>query len=275
MFIFIYYVFIFIYTYLFGLLFNLDYTNYTNPWLYVLFLAALLLGAVCSFITIMVIIVILGEFRKNKGMDNLSTHRLANSILKLGLHLIRTKVILTGKENIPKGKFILVGNHVENYDIIILKPLFNDHVLNFIAKEALIKLPIFGKWITFLGNVFISREADRSAAESIIKGIRHYKSGISMGIFPEGKRSFSNEMIDFKPGAFKLAMKPKADILIATQYDTCKIFKSIPFRKYRVYVHIHPLLPYTEYEGMKSQEISKMVKARIQVQLDFFKEQYN
>jgi 1-acyl-sn-glycerol-3-phosphate acyltransferase len=94
-----------------------------------------------------------------------------------------------------------------------------------------------------------------------------------MGIFPEGKRSFSNEMIDFKPGAFKLAIKPKADILIFVQYDTCTVFKKFPWKRYRVLVHVLPLLTYEEYKDMNSQEISAMVKNRIQNQLDIFKAQ--
>ena len=134
-------------------------------------------------------------------------------------------------------------------------------------------MPIFGRWFALLGNVFISPGADRSAAESIIKGIRNYKNGIAMGIFPEGKRSFSNEMIDFKAGAFKMAMKPKADILLATQYNTCTIFKKFPWRRYRVYVHVHPIMKYEEYEGLTSREVSAKAKAILQKQLDIFKEQ--
>jgi 1-acyl-sn-glycerol-3-phosphate acyltransferase len=235
----------------------------------------LLLGFVLSFITQLFILWIFGFLRQNKGYQDRFNHRFANSLLKLALHIMRVKVIVSGKENIPdpSQKFILMGNHQENYDIIILKPIFTDHIVNFVAKEALTKMPIFGKWIAILGNVFISREADRSAAESIVKGIRNYKDGICMGIFPEGKRSFKNEMIHFRPGALKLAMKPKADILIATQYDTCTIFKRIPWRKYRVYVHIHPLLTYKEYEGMNSQELAAHVKGIIQEQLDRFEEQ--
>lgn len=275
MFIVSYYIFWALYTFLFTLVFNLDFTNLGNPWLYVLVLVSLLIGALLSFITQILAVQVVGLFRQNKGIDDKFNHKFANSILRLGLHLMRVKVTVTGKENIPDPDhhFVLVGNHQENWDILVLKPIFRDHILNFIAKEALTKMPVFGRWIEVLGNVFISRTADRSAAESIIKGIRNYKKGTSMGIFPEGKRTFGNEMIEFKSGAFKLAMKPKADILIATQYDTCKVFKSIPWKRYNIRVHIHPLLTYTEYEGMNSHDLSAKVKGLIQKQLDKFNEQ--
>lgn len=270
--IFLYYLFTIIYGYLFTLWFGVDFTDYTNPNTYLLTIAALLLGVIASFAGILLSLSILSRFRKGKPYDNKFNHQLINSVLVFALHFFRVKVTVTGKENIPKDKnFVLVGNHEENWDIVVLKVIFKDVIINFIAKESLSRTPILGPWITLLGSVFISRDADRSAAESIVKGIKQIRLGTSMGIFPEGKRSFGNELLDFKAGAFKLAMKPKADLLIATQYNTCTIFKKIPWKRYHVYVHIHPLFPYEEYAGMKSIEVSDIVKSRIQNQLDIFK----
>ena len=267
-----FYIFFVGYTALFMWILPVNIIEPTNPLWYLFLVLSLLVGFIVSFATQLLILKIVGELRKNKGKMNMFNHRFANSLLRLGLHLMRVKLIVSGRENIPEGKFVLVGNHQENYDIIILMPIFKDHPLSFIAKEALRKLPIFGKWIEILGNIFIERDATRAAAESIIKGIRNYNDGMPMGIFPEGKRSFGNEMIAFKPGAFKLAMKPKADILIATQYDTCKIFKRFPWRPYKVYVHIHPVIKYEEYQDMNTRELADFVKAKIQVQLDTFQE---
>jgi len=230
---------------------------------------SLLIGFISSFITQLFIFWFVLLFRKNKPITDSFNHAFAKSVLRLGVHLLRTKVTVTGKENIPNKPFILVGNHQENYDILIIMPIFKQP-LSFIAKEVLAKLPIFGKWMKVLGNVFITRDADRQAAAAIIQGIKHYKQGLSMGIFPEGKRSFSNEMLEFKPGAFKLAMKSKADIVIVTQYNVCTIFKRFPWRPYKVHLHIHPLLKYEEYKDMSSHELSNYVKDIIQAQLDVY-----
>ncbi len=274
MFIFSFYLFFVIYSILFGHLFHLDFSNFTNPSLYILSVLILVISPVISLMTQIVITHIVGLLRKDKEYQNKFNHKFANSLLRLGLHLMRVKVVVTGRDNIPKTNFIVVGNHQENYDPLILKPIFKDHALSFIAKVALTKLPVFGRWISLIGGVFISKTADRSAAESIINGIKNYKAGMSMGVFPEGKRDFGNEMIDFKPGAFKLAMKPKADILICTIYNFSNILKDYPFRKQKVYVHIHELLKYEEYQQLSSQELARKVKAEIQVQLDKFEEKY-
>lgn len=275
MFITSFYIFMIGYIALFMTIAPVGYTEFTNPLWYLFVVLSILLAIIVSFITELIVMNILGHIRKHKSPNNTLNHYFGNEILRLAQHLMRVKVIVSGKENIPQKDhhFIMVGNHQENYDIIIVKPIFKDHALSFIAKESLRTLPIFGRWINSLGGVFISKDADRSAAESIIQAIRNYKTGMCMGIFPEGRRAFGNEMIEFKSGAFKLAMKPKADIVIATQYNTCTIFKKIPWRRYRVYVHIHPLLKYEDYKDMNSHELSDFVKAKIQVQLDLFKEQ--
>ena len=261
-------------TFLCGMVFGIDFNSFNDLNFYLLSLASLLIGVILSFALQLGLLSLMGTIRKGTKFESTFNHRFANSWLDLTLHILRVKVITSGTENIPDGKFVLICNHQENYDIIVLKPVFKIHNINFIAKESLIGVPVIGKWITLLGNIPISRYADRSAAETIVKGIRQVKAGMSMGIFPEGRRSFGNELIDFKPGAFKLAMKPKADILICTIYNFSNILKDYPFRKQKVYVHIHELLKYEEYQQLSSQELARKVKAEIQVQLDKFEEKY-
>lgn len=262
-------------TFLFGMLFGIDFNSFDELNFYLLSLASILIGVILSFALQLVVLSLMGSIRKGTKFESTFNHRFANSWLNFTLHILRVKVITSGTENIPEGKFVLIGNHQENYDIIVLKPIFKKHNINFIAKESLIGVPVIGKWITLLGNIPISRYADRSAAETIVKGIRQVKAGMSMGIFPEGRRSFGNELIDFKPGAFKLAIKPKADILICTIYNFSNILKDYPFRKQKVYVHIHELLKYKDYQQLSSQELAKKVKADIQIQLNKFEEKYS
>lgn len=268
----IYYIITLLYTFLFSMIFGVDFTEYTSVSTYLLTIVSFVIGLILAFVTVILFLSLFYWVRKKKPYDNKFNHRFINSILQLALHLMRVKLTVTGRENIPTDKnFVMVGNHQENYDVIILKVIFKDKILNFIAKEALSKVPVLGNWIVLLGNIFISRDADRSAAESIVKGIKQVRKGTNMGIFPEGRRSFGNDLIDFKAGAFKLAMKPKADILIVTQYDVCTIFKKVPWKRYDVRVHISPLYTYEEYQGMNSHEISAHVKGIINDQLDKFK----
>ncbi len=266
-----FYFFWIVFTSLFSYLFGIIDSGFDSVWPYLLLILFIIVSLALSLYTQLVIMWIWGKFRKNKDTLNMCNHRYTNSVLKLAQHLLRLNVIVSGEENIPEGKFIFVGNHQENFDIIALKPIFKNHPLNFIGKVSLFKMPFLGVWMYIIGNIPIGKNADRAAAESIIKGIKNYKHGHSVGIFPEGKRSFSNEMIDFKAGAFKLAMKPKADILIGTLYNLDKIFKTYPYKRHKGYIHISPVLKYEDYKDLNSIELSAKVKAIIQKQLDEFK----
>jgi 1-acyl-sn-glycerol-3-phosphate acyltransferase len=233
---------------------------------------SLIAALIIAFIFMLIFLTLYGTTMRKVEPKNMRHHRMINSLFRLAIRLLRVKLVVTGKENIPKPgeTFVFVCNHQENYDIIAIKPIFNDHPLDFIAKEEVFNWPILGEMIRKLGNIPIAREADRKAIESILKGIKHVKNGIPMGIFPEGKRTFTNELTDFKPGAFKLAMKPKADILIGTIHSFSNIFKGWPFKRQKVYFHIHPLLTYDSYKDKNSIDLSNHVKAQIQAQLDYY-----
>ncbi len=257
------------FTVMFGYIFQIL-IDFTSPLFYGLALISIIMGFLLSIGTILAGTDVLGRLRLNKGYLNKFNHYFAKQLLILGLHIARVKVVVTGRENIPKDKFVFVCNHQENYDIVIWLPVFKGIPIIFIGKEPLFKAPIIGNWITALGNVPIGREADRAAAQSIITAIKRYKDGSPAGIFPEGRRSFGNEMIDFKPGAFKLATKPQANILIGTLYDVSKVLKRFTLKRYIVRVHIHPVLKYEEYQDMNTIELAAKVKAIIQKKIDEF-----
>ncbi len=273
MYIFSFYFFWGVFTFLFSWIFGITDSSFDTVIPYLFLLLAIIVSWPFSFYVQLLIMFFWGKVRKNTDTLDMIDHKFGNSLLRLAQRLLRLKVIVTGKENIPKGKFIFVGNHQENYDIIALKPIFKNHPLCFIAKEPLFQSPFLGPWMSIIGNIPIGRVANRSAAESIINGIKRYKHGHSVGIFPEGKRSFANEMIEFKPGAFKLAIKPKADILIGTLYNLDKIFDTFPYKKHKAYIHIHPVLKYEDYKDLNSIELSNKVKAIIQEQLNVFKKE--
>lgn len=51
-----------------------------------------------------------------------------------------------------------------------------------------------------------------------------------MGIYPEGTRSRSAELLEFKDGVFYIAKKAPCPIVVITVENTEKIVKNFPFR---------------------------------------------
>ncbi len=184
----------------------------------------------------------------------------------------RVHLVVTGKENLPENNnFVVYSNHIEYTDPLFIMQVYKNFPIAFIAKKPLFRFPILRNLMYSLGNIPITKYADRSALESIIKAIKQVKDGQPMGIFPEGKRTYKNEMIDFKPGSFKLAKKAKADISPVCLYDMHKLSKKWRVLPTKVYMHILPLIPYEEYKDLDSASLSEKVYDIINEQLTKFK----
>jgi len=243
-------------------------------WMTLLYgLITFIAGLIIAIVVIVIILMTYGRFQKTYDPMNQRNHAFIDSLIALVKHILRVKVEVTGEENIPKDKnFILVSNHQENYDIILLKPFFKGRPMVFIAKQSLFNIPLIGRLAKIMGNVPIYRESDRSAVESIIKGIKIYKQGAIVSIFPEGTRSRQQSMGPFKAGAFKLAMKPKADILVSTLYNVHNVFKWWPFKRQVIKIHFHPVMTYEDYKDLNTQALSNHIRDMIQNQIETFNE---
>lgn len=181
----------------------------------------------------------------------------------------RVRVEVIGKEYLPKNNnFVIFSNHIEYSDPIYIKQVFNRHPIAFISKESLFKIKIVKMVLEGIGCIPISRVADKSALNSIVEGIRAVKNGQPFGIFPEGKRTYSHETIDFKPGSFKLATKAKADIIPVCLYNMHEIYRKGRKGIATVKVVILPSISEKEYKDMDTADLAMKVKNIIDICLD-------
>ncbi len=184
----------------------------------------------------------------------------------------RTNLQVTGKENLPRNwNFVIYSNHIEYGDPMFIMQAYKDYPVGFIAKDPLFKYPILRNLMYGTGCIPITRFADRSALESIVKAIKQVKDGQPMGIFPEGKRTYSNDLIEFKPGAFKLAQKAKADISPVCLYNMHELSKKWRIWPTKVYLHVLPIIKYEDYKDMDSVELSKKVYDVVNEQMNKYK----
>ncbi|MGI6588544.1 MAG: lysophospholipid acyltransferase family protein [Peptococcia bacterium] len=118
---------------------------------------------------------------------------------------------IKGKENIPpEGPVVLIGNHVSLWDPVILACSV-DRTVHFMAKEELFKIPLLGKLISLLNAFPIKRgQPDRNALRIANKTL---KDGKVLGLFPEGQRSKTGELLPFHPGAALFALRAGAPIV--------------------------------------------------------------
>lgn len=147
-----------------------------------------------------------------KGKKKVIAQMLLNLFLPVVKGVAGFKVETTGKENIPDGPALYVGNHQGLFDIIIALEQFGK-LTPLLAKIEASKIPLIGSWMKILDCVFIDRGNIRSSLESIKRCEDTLKGGQSVIIFPEGTRSREHEMGEFKPGAFRCAIKAEVPIV--------------------------------------------------------------
>lgn len=121
-------------------------------------------------------------------------------------------VSLDGLENIdPRKTYVVVANHQSLADIVMV---YKTHMqFKWIAKESLFRIPVFGWCMSSMKYIRLSRGEFSSIKKTYRQAAQWLRSGVSVLFFPEGTRSSTNQMNDFKNGAFKLAIKEKKPIL--------------------------------------------------------------
>ena len=121
--------------------------------------------------------------------------------------------VAKGKEKIPQNEpVIYTPNHSGIFDIPAI-------VLNtpkppiFIAKKELGAVPLIKDWMSVMDCVFVDRSNKDCARSSLHDAIEMEKNGRSIVVFPEGTRSKTGELGEFKGGAMKIAMETGAKVV--------------------------------------------------------------
>jgi len=135
----------------------------------------------------------------------------AATALVQALLLALTRWRVEGKENVPrKGPLIVVSNHMTYVD----PPLLGASVprrITFMAKQELFRPSLMGLVVRAYGAFPIRRDRlDREALRHALEVLNH---GEVLGMFPEGKRSFSHQLQEIQPGTAFIAARSGAPIV--------------------------------------------------------------
>ena len=158
---------------------------------------------------------------KTREEADLYVFKVATDWSNFVLRAAGLNLTVKGKENIPNEPCVFVGNHQSNFDTPVILSNMN-RLSGAVAKKEMKKIPIMSYWMRQIHCVFMDRENPREALKAIAEGVENLKNGYSMIIFPEGTRSRSNNMGEFKKGSMRLAIKAGVPIVPITFYDTYK-----------------------------------------------------
>ncbi len=173
--------------------------------------------------------------------------------------IIRT---LGGEKLDPNGHYVFVANHQSYFDIPALSaglPFF----LSFIAKKGLFQIPIFGWGMAAIGHIWINRDNARDARKSITRAVNKLgRENISLVLFPEGTRSRTGDMGEFKRASFTLAIEAGVSVVPVSIVGTRRIMarRSLRLRPGTVWLVVGDPIPVSVVSGMDKRELSALVR---------------
>ena len=181
-----------------------------------------------------------------------------------------SNVIVTGEHNLPtNGAVLFVSNHQSHFDIPLLLGYLKSDI-GFVAKIEMLNFKIVNEWMKFIHCIFMDRDDVRQAIRAINEGIDILKQGYTLVLFPEGTRSESGELQEFKPGGMRLAVKSGAAIVPVVIHGARDIMKkgSNTIHPAEVEIQILPPVEIMEGDHKDSIALSQRVHGLIEAALN-------
>ena len=183
-----------------------------------------------------------------------------NFVIGVALPFLRIRIRKSGLEKVPtQGRFLLVCNHCNDSDPIILLHCLRKSQLAFISKRENKTMFVIGPMMHKLLCQLINRENDREALKTILTCIRILKEDkASIAVFPEGGiLSEDGKLHHFRPGVFKIAQKADVPIVVCVLKNTKDVVRNIKrLRGTSTELKVLEVIPAEELKGVTTVEIA-------------------
>lgn len=140
---------------------------------------------------------------------------------KFACRLLFLGVKVEGKENIDSNEsYVFLANHQGYYDIFLVYGYLG-HNFKWMMKEYLKKIPFVGYACVRSKQIYVG-DSISSIGRAVSQARETLRGGMSMVIFPEGTRTRTGKMGEFKRGSFMLANEiglPIVPITINGSFD--------------------------------------------------------
>ena len=141
------------------------------------------------------------------------------------LYGLGVRLRVTGREHIPEGEsFVAMGNHRSYLDIPALVLALYPVPVVFVAKKELTRIPFLGWAIAYSHHIVVDRGNREQAVSALQEAIAKIKKGIALGVFPEGTRASTLQLLPFKKGGFYVAVDSGLPILPVSINNSYRIF---------------------------------------------------
>jgi 1-acyl-sn-glycerol-3-phosphate acyltransferase len=111
----------------------------------------------------------------------------------------------------PRRPYVVVANHESFVDILLISHIPIE--MKWMSKSEFFKIPLVGWLMRMAGDIRLDRDDKRSGVKALQECRDRLAKKVSVMIFPEGTRSKSGELQEFKDGAFRLAIDQQVPII--------------------------------------------------------------
>ncbi len=111
----------------------------------------------------------------------------------------------------PRHPYVAVANHESFVDILLISHL--PFEMKWMSKSEFFKIPFVGWAMWLAGDIRLERGDKKSGAKALQDCRDRLDKKVSVMIFPEGTRSQTGELGEFRDGAFRLAIQAGVPIL--------------------------------------------------------------
>jgi len=140
-----------------------------------------------------------------------------------------------------KQSFVVVANHQSQFDIPVIYG-FCGLDLRWVMKAELGWIPFIAQACQAIGHIQVNRSDPEQARTAINKAVQRLQPGTGILFFAEGTRSRSGELLEFKKGAFRVAIDQQLPVLPMTVVGSREVMAADSFRirPGRIRLIIHP-----------------------------------
>lgn len=229
------------------------------------YLSAALLAAVLLPIGFLVVCSLFVDTRREYAHSSGFYRSVLYGATAVALRLLRIRVHTGGLDRIPADALpLFVGNHRSNFDPIIEWQVLRVWRPAFLSKKENFRVPIFGRIIRKCCFMEIDRENPRRAMETINRAAMLLQQGeVSIGVYPEGTRSKSGELLPFHNGVFKIAQKAGAPIVVVAIRGTERIHAQAVLHRSEVYVDVVDVIFPEQWKSARTSDIGARVRGAL------------
>ena len=111
----------------------------------------------------------------------------------------------------PRNPYVVVANHESFVDILLISHL--PFEMKWMSKSDFFRYPLIGWMMRLARDIRLERGDKKSGVAALQECRKRLDQDVSVMIFPEGTRSHSGVLGEFKDGAFRIAIDAGVPVL--------------------------------------------------------------